>query len=138
MIAVERLDAPIERIEIRLMDDNATQPVVIDIQKAVSTTIGPPSLSNAEDRSNSESDSHHIVEQRLEKKFETEDRKKSQLASTFELKVEHKIEHIVPHVEARRWDSGQIETVDPSNSRQEYIDDLPPLDIVDDVVSNSK
>ncbi|VDN59749.1 unnamed protein product [Dracunculus medinensis] len=99
----------------------------------VSTTIGPPSLSNAEDRSNSESDSHHIVEQRLEKKFETEDRKKSQLASTFELKVEHKIEHIVPHVEARRWDSGQIETVDPSNSRQEYIDDLPPLDIVDDV-----
>uniref|UniRef100_A0A914CTQ8 Uncharacterized protein n=1 Tax=Acrobeloides nanus TaxID=290746 RepID=A0A914CTQ8_9BILA len=43
---VERLDAPIERIEIRLIDENSTAPLVIDISKGLkdihATTTLPP------------------------------------------------------------------------------------------------
>ncbi|EJD76788.1 hypothetical protein LOAG_16364 [Loa loa] len=97
---VERLDTPIERIEIRLMDENATQPVVIDIQKSVQSTP----TSSDEEGDNSVVESGSLNENNGNKKRKTEEPKLASLGG-FELKVERKVEqHIVPRSD-RRWDN---------------------------------
>uniref|UniRef100_A0A915PJP8 Uncharacterized protein n=1 Tax=Setaria digitata TaxID=48799 RepID=A0A915PJP8_9BILA len=122
-ITVERLDTPIERIEIRLMDENATQPVVIDIQKSVQTTPA----SSAEASSNSVIESSSLKENNANKKRKTEEQKLPSLGG-FELKVERKVEqHIVPRPD-RRWENHDRITI----SQPEYVDDLPPIDIDDE------
>ncbi|KHN87623.1 hypothetical protein Tcan_06353 [Toxocara canis] len=118
---VERLDAPIERIEIRLMDENSTQPVVIDIQKSVPTQ--PPS--SAEASSNSVIEPDTVGQQ--EHHPETKERKSASIG--FEVKMERKVEHIMPNSDANRWNVGQPEQ---TQGTAEYVDDLPPLDIGED------
>uniref|UniRef100_A0A0R3RYU9 Uncharacterized protein n=1 Tax=Elaeophora elaphi TaxID=1147741 RepID=A0A0R3RYU9_9BILA len=120
---VERLDTPIERIEIRLMDENATQPVVIDIQKSVQTT---PTASD-EESDNSMIESTGLKESHGNKKRKTDEQKLASLGG-FELKVERKVEqHIVPRSD-RRWDNHDRISI----SQPEYVDDLPPIDIDDE------
>ncbi|OZC09733.1 hypothetical protein X798_03136 [Onchocerca flexuosa] len=120
---VERLDTPIERIEIRLMDENATQPVVIDIQKSVQNT--PTSSDKESDSSMIESGS--LQESNGSKKRKTDEQKLTSLGG-FELKVERKVEqHIVPRSD-RHWDNHDRITI----SQPEYVDDLPPIDIDDE------
>lgn len=122
--AVERLDTPIERIEIRLMDENATQPVVIDIQKSVQTTPAP----NDDESDNSMIESTSLKETNGNKKRKTDEQKMAPLGG-FELKVERKVEqHIVPRSD-RRWDDRDRISI----SQPEYVDDLPPIDIDDEV-----
>ncbi|KAL3985318.1 hypothetical protein ACH3XW_38135 [Acanthocheilonema viteae] len=120
---VERLDTPIERIEIRLMDENATQPVVIDIQKSVQTTP----TSTDEESDNSMIETNGLKEGNGNKKRKTDEQKLSSLGG-FELKVERKVEqHIVPRSD-RRWDNHDRISI----SHPEYVDDLPPIDIDDE------
>uniref|UniRef100_A0A8R1Y1F4 Uncharacterized protein n=1 Tax=Onchocerca volvulus TaxID=6282 RepID=A0A8R1Y1F4_ONCVO len=120
---VERLDTPIERIEIRLMDENATQPVVIDIQKSVQNT--PTSSDKESDSSMIESSS--LQESNGSKKRKMEEQKLASLGG-FELKVERKVEqHIVPRSD-RHWDNHDRITI----SQPEYVDDLPPIEIDDE------
>lgn len=125
---VERLDTPIERIEIRLLDENTTQPVVIDIQKSVPNT----SPSSAEASANSVIEPGTLLAKDADRKVE--DRKMASLGG-FELKVERKVEHhIVPRSESRRiWENDRH-----SSSQPEYVDDLPPLDIDDEVLHTFK
>uniref|UniRef100_A0A915B4Z7 Uncharacterized protein n=1 Tax=Parascaris univalens TaxID=6257 RepID=A0A915B4Z7_PARUN len=118
---VERLDAPIERIEIRLMDENATQPVVIDIQKAAPTL--PPSSAEASSNSVIEPG----TEANKEHHQETKERKAASIGA-FEVKMERKVERIVPNPDAI-WNAGPPER---AQGTAEYVDDLPPLDIGED------
>uniref|UniRef100_A0A1I7ZCB0 Uncharacterized protein n=1 Tax=Steinernema glaseri TaxID=37863 RepID=A0A1I7ZCB0_9BILA len=56
---IERLDSPIEKIEIRLIDENATSPIVIDIaHKDRPSEVTPETLSDG--------DSHSVHEERAE------------------------------------------------------------------------
>ncbi|VDK73932.1 unnamed protein product [Litomosoides sigmodontis] len=122
---VERLDTPIERIEIRLMDENATQPVVIDIQKSVQAT--PTSTSDDDTDNNSLIEAGNFKESGGGKKRKTDEQKLASLGA-FELKVERKVEqHIVPRSD-RRWDNHDRISI----SQPEYVDDLPPIDIDDE------
>lgn len=123
--SVERLDAPIERIEIRLMDENATQPVVIDIQKAAPTL--PPSSAEASSNSVIEPG----TEANKEHHQETKERKAASIGA-FEVKMERKVERIVPNPDAI-WNAGPPER---AQGTAEYVDDLPPLDIGEDAVSH--
>lgn len=106
------------------MDENATQPVVIDIQKSVQTTP----TSSDEENDNSVIESGNLKENNGNKRRKTEEQKLASLGG-FELKVERKVEqHIVPRSD-RRWDNHDRITI----SQPEYVDDLPPIDIDDEV-----
>ncbi|MFH4978086.1 hypothetical protein AB6A40_004795 [Gnathostoma spinigerum] len=124
---VERLDAPIDRIEIRLIDENSTQPVVIDIQKAHSTTIAPPSSAESQANSVIEEGTNQnvadMVHSDIRKRIDDQQRK----IGALEIKVERKVDvHLAPNT-ASQWNTEQ-----GSQSTAEYVDDLPMLDIGDD------
>lgn len=105
------------------MDENATQPVVIDIQKSVQTTPA----SSGEASVNSVIEMGSLKDGNSDKKRKEEQKMPS--LGGFELKVERKVEqHIVPRPD-RRWDNHDR----MSNSQPEYVDDLPPIDIDDEV-----
>lgn len=107
------------------MDENATQPVVIDIQKSVQNT--PTSSDKESDSSMIESSS--LQESNGSKKRKMEEQKLASLGG-FELKVERKVEqHIVPRSD-RHWDNHDRITI----SQPEYVDDLPPIEIDDEVI----
>lgn len=103
------------------MDENATQPVVIDIQKSVQTT--PTSSDDSLIETGN-------LKENGNKKRKTDEQKLASLGA-FELKVERKVEqHIVPRSD-RRWDNHDRISI----SQPEYVDDLPPIDIDDEVNS---
>ncbi|VDK23801.1 unnamed protein product, partial [Anisakis simplex] len=139
LLSVERLDAPIERIEIRLIDENTTQPVLIDIQKPTQSPSSAEASSNSviEPDSGGENDEQgtHLHHHHHHHHHEAKERKQTTIG--FEVKLERKVEHIVPNSGTdvkNRWSNsdsvGQSERVNHGNN--EYVDDLPPLDIGDD------
>lgn len=106
------------------MDENTTQPVVIDIQKSVQSTPA----SSEEENDNSLVESGSLKESGGNKKRKTDESKLASLGG-FELKVERKVEqHIVPRSD-RHWENHDRITI----SQPEYVDDLPPIDIDDEV-----
>lgn len=62
---VERLDAPIERIEIRLINENSTAPLVIDISKGLKDTA-PHTTTSAPAVLPPDSINHHHIDTRTE------------------------------------------------------------------------